>query len=159
MQSKIVKLIHETFEVGIVLKGINAVLEMIGAVLLLFIHPATINRLVATITQGELSEDPKDKIANFLVNTAHGISITGEFYGALFLLAHGIIKLFLIVAMFKRKLWAYPISLGIFGLFFLYQSYRYVLSDSVWMIVLNVLDIFVIILTYLEYYDLKTQQI
>ncbi|HYY82648.1 MAG TPA: DUF2127 domain-containing protein, partial [Actinomycetes bacterium] len=53
-------LLDRTFQVGIVLKGLDGVLEVVGGVVLLLVSPATINRLVTTITQLELSEDPHD---------------------------------------------------------------------------------------------------
>jgi uncharacterized membrane protein len=157
MENNQKSLVHKTFEVGILLKGINGVLETIGGILLLFIHPQTINHMVATITENELSQDPHDLIANFLVKSAHDLSVGGQIFGALFLLSHGIIKLFLIIALYKRKLWAYPLAMIIFGLFIVYQMYRYFLSPSYWMIILSILDVFIIVLTYLEYKNLKSR--
>ena len=36
-------ILHDSFEVGVVLKGIESALEILGGILLLFISPATIN--------------------------------------------------------------------------------------------------------------------
>ncbi|BCG83133.1 hypothetical protein MesoLj113b_66750 [Mesorhizobium sp. 113-3-3] len=47
--------------------------------------------------------------SNFSVSTQH-------FY-AFYLLSHGIVKLALVVALLKNKLWAYPSSLIVLGLF------------------------------------------
>ncbi len=149
-------LIHRAFDIGILLKALNAVLEIMGGVLLLVVSPATVNNLARVLTQGELSEDPKDLVANFLLRTAGQLSVNGHLFGALFLLSHGIIKLALIAALFKRKLWAYPAAMAIFGLFIVYQLYRYSLSHSAWMLILSALDAAVIILTWLEYQNLKS---
>jgi uncharacterized membrane protein len=46
------------FEVGIVLKGLNGLLELVGGVLLLIVSPAAIKGIVVTLTAGELSENP-----------------------------------------------------------------------------------------------------
>jgi len=148
-------LIHKTFELGILLKGINGALEIIGGVLLIVVNPQTINSWVIKLTQGELSRDPYDLVANFLLKSAHDFSLGGQLFGVLFLLSHGIIKLFLIIALFKKKLWAYPLAIIIFSLFIVYQMYRYFLEGSTWMVILSVLDVFVIWLTVLEYRNLK----
>jgi len=158
MKKKYARIIHKAFDIGILLKGIDGVLEIIGGILLFFIPPETINYLVRLLTQGELSEDPNDFLANFLSHSAHNLSVSGKTFGSLFLLSHGIIKIGLIAALFKRKLWAYPLAMVIFGLFILYQMYRYAHSHSLWMIILSGLDVAVIVLTYLEYRNLKAAE-
>ncbi len=51
-------LLDRTFEVGIILKGLDGALEVLGGLLLLLVSPAAINRVTTTLTQHELSEDP-----------------------------------------------------------------------------------------------------
>ena len=51
-------LLDQTFEVGIILKGLDGLLEVIGGLLLFVVSPATIDRVVTSLTQHELSEDP-----------------------------------------------------------------------------------------------------
>jgi uncharacterized membrane protein len=155
MKKKYAQIFHKAFEIGILLKGVDGVLEIIGGILLFLIPPETINYIVRLLTQGELSEDPHDLIANFLVRSAEHLSLSSETFGGLFLLSHGIIKIGLVTALFKKKLWAYPLAMAIFGLFILYQMYRYTLSHSLWMVFLSALDVAVIVLTYLEYRNLK----
>jgi uncharacterized membrane protein len=62
-------LLDQTFEVGIILKGLDGVLEVIGGLLLLVVSPAAINRVVTSLTQHELSEDPHDFLATHLLRT------------------------------------------------------------------------------------------
>lgn len=152
-------LAHKIFELGIFFKGLNGVLEIIGGILLVLIKPSAINRLAVFLTQNELSTDPKDLLANFLLRSAHSLSIGGQIFGALFLLSHGAIKLFLIIALFKKKLWAYPLAMAVFFLFIVYQLYRYALSHSFSMILLSVLDAIVIVLTYVEYQRLGKDRV
>jgi uncharacterized membrane protein len=147
--------VHHLFRIGIYLKGINGILELIGGTLFFFIRPELLNTIVQKFTQGELSEDPNDVIATFLVQSAHRFSIGSEIYGGIFLLSHGLIKCGLVLALFKKKRWAYPLAITIFALFIMYQMYKYSLSHSIWMLTLSLLDLFVIILTWLEYRSMK----
>ena len=66
--------LDRVFEIGIILKGLNGLAELVGGLLLLFVTPSSINRLVAQLTQGELSEDPHDVIAHYLLHTASGLT-------------------------------------------------------------------------------------
>jgi uncharacterized membrane protein len=56
-------LLGQTFEVGILLKGLDGLLEVLGGLLLLVVSPATIDRVVTSLTRHELSEDPRDVLA------------------------------------------------------------------------------------------------
>ena len=55
--------LDRVFEVGIILKGLNGLAELVGGLLLLLATPESIRRLAVVLTQGELSEDPHDLIA------------------------------------------------------------------------------------------------
>lgn len=149
-------LIHTTFLIGIFLKALNGVCEVIGGLLLLIFSSETIRRWVAYLTQDELSEDPNDLLANFFLQTAENLSISSQIYGSLFLLSHGIVKLTLITCLLKKKLWAYPLAIAIFGAFLIYQMYLYYLTPTPLMFVLSAFDLLVIVLTYLEYHNLRS---
>lgn len=62
------------FEIGIIAKGLNGLAELVGGLLLLFVTPSSIHHLVGFLTQGELSEDPHDLIAHYLLHTANGLT-------------------------------------------------------------------------------------
>jgi len=149
------KIIHETFLVGVILKGINAALEIITAVGLFFLTPNRLMRAVSALTARELLEDPQDKIANFLLHFAPSFSLDARFFVLIYLLSHGLIKLGLVVALLKRQLWAYPAAIAVFGAFMAYQVYRYTYTHSVWLLVLTVFDAMVVAFTWLEWGNLK----
>lgn len=148
-------LIHKTFVVGIILKGINALLEIFSAVGLFFLTPNRLMRAVSALTARELLEDPQDKIANFLLNYAPAFSLNTRLFILIYLLSHGLIKIGLIYALLKRRLWAYPLASVVFGAFVVYQVFRYTYTHSAWLIVLSLFDILVIFFILLEYRNLR----
>jgi len=89
---------HSIFLIGIVGKGINALLEIVGGLLLYFLSNSKIVNLIASLTHGEFVEDPRDKISLFLIRSAENLSVGGRLYGSIYLLSHGIIKLIIIKA-------------------------------------------------------------
>ena len=149
------KYFHEAFEIGIILKGLNGILEILGGILLLLIKPAQIISLVQTLTQHELAQEPRDIIANYLLQASHQLSISSELFGAVYLLSHGIIKMIIVIGLLKNKLWAYPFGIVVFSAFGLYQIYRYTYSHSLSLMILTILDVIVIFLTYHEYRYVK----
>ena len=147
--------IHRLFDIGLILKGIHSVIEIVGGFLVLFISQQFIVNLVLSFTHGELSEDPKDFISNYLITTARGFSVNSQHFIAFYLLSHGIIKAFLVINLFKEKIWAYPIAMGVFCLFGVYQVVEYFRTGSTWLLALTILDIIVIYLTAHEYRYMK----
>jgi uncharacterized membrane protein len=146
---------HKLFQVGIILKGIDGVLEIIGGFLVLILSPHTLNRIVYLLTQHELSEDPRDVVANYLIYAAKDFSVSDQLFGFIYLLSHGVIKIVLIMSLWKRRLWSYPVAIIFFSLFGVYQMYKYYLGHAPGWIVLTVIDVFVVILTFMEYRDLQ----
>jgi uncharacterized membrane protein len=144
-------LLDQAFEVGIILKGLDGVLEVIGGLLLLVVSPATIDRVVTSLTQHELSEDPRDFLATHLLKTAHGLTGAALLFGAVYLLIHGLAKVVLVAALLKNQLWAYPWTIGFLGLFIVYQAYRLSFQPSVGLAALTVFDAAIAWLTYREY--------
>lgn len=149
------KIFHISFEIALLFKGINGVLEIIGGVLLFFLTPDRVNKLILFLTQPELLEDPKNIAANWFFKLGNEFSVSSQNFGIFYLLSHGILKLILIVLLWRKKLWAYPLSISIFILFIAYQIYRYIINQSIFMILLTIVDIIVIVLTFIEYRSMK----
>lgn len=149
-------IVHVSFEIGLFLKGIHGLMEIIGGVLLIFLSPNSLNWLTRFLTQHELSEDPKDRVANFLITLSSSFSISTQHFAEFYLMSHGIIKCILILLLWRRKLWAYPLTIISLILFIAYQVYRYTLTQSVFLILLTIFDAVMIVLTYSEYKRIKS---
>ena len=139
------------FEIGIILKGLDGILETIGGLLLLAVTPATIDTLAARLTQHELSEDPHDFIANHLLRFTHGLTGTAVTFAAVYLLLHGITKTVLVAALLRNQIWAYPWMLGFLLIFIGYQLYRIALSPTFSLSALTIFDAFIVWLTWREW--------
>lgn len=150
-------LLDRSFRVSISLKGLHALLETIGAIALLKIDPQMMNRFVWAVLHQELSEDPQDFVATHLVRASQYFAGSGKYFASLYLLSHGAVKLVLVVALLRNKLWAYPLMIATLAAFVCYQSYRFALSHSVAMILLTLFDVVVILLTWFEYGKQRSQ--
>ena len=139
------------FEIGIIFKGLDGILETIGGLLLLAVTPATINRLAEWLTQHELSEDPHDFIASHLLGYAHGLTGSAVTFAAVYLLLHGITKIVLVAALLRNQIWAYPWMIGFLLIFIVYQLYRIVLSPTFGLTALTIFDALIVWLTWREW--------
>lgn len=146
--------LHKLFDIGIILKGLDGLLEVAGGILFLFIRPETLNHFLLSLTRYELLEDPKDKIANYILSLGQ-LSGGSKLFGILFLLSHGIIKVFIVIGLLKNKLWFYPLGIFVFSAFGLYQIYQYSHTHSLGLLILTILDVVVVALTWHEYREIK----
>ncbi len=152
------RILHDSFELGIFMKGINGLLEIAGGILLMFISPVRLDRIIKLLTQHELAIDPNNFLANFILHLSHGFSVSAQHFGVIYLISHGIVKIILFVMLWKKILWSYPLSIIFFILFIGYQMYRYAYHHSIWMIILTVFDLIIIFLVWNEYLRIKAKQ-
>lgn len=143
--------LHVVFWTGILFKGIDGVLETIGGIALLVVSTQFIGDLVHVIFRHELFQDPNDLLANYVVNLADRLSVSTKTFAAVYLLVHGVIKMGLVGAIWRNRLWAYPLTGVVFSLFVLYQAARYVFTHSLMLVLLTAVDIIVIALLPHEY--------
>lgn len=145
------KYFRRAFDAGVILKGIDGVLETVGSFVLFFASPAQLTALVSFFTAQELIEDPKDAIANALSHFFQNFTGPTKYFGALYLLTHGIVKIVLVAGLLRNRLWAYPAAIAVFTFFAVYQLYYLTVQYSIGLTALTVLDVVVILLTWHEY--------
>src|SRR5215470_19726394 len=151
--------LDKTFKIGLVLKGLDGVLEVVGGIVLLFLSPQTIQHLVRVLTAHELSEDPHDVIARYLLHTTAHLSHGTTLFGAIYLLSHGAAKIVLVALVLRDKLWAYPWLIGLLLAFIAYQLYQITaVHFSVGLTLLTVFDALLVWLTWREYRAKRAHQ-
>lgn len=148
-KQKAEKGIHDAFIITLLAKGIFAFVQIILGTLLLFIGQTT--AIIEKILESELFDDPGDFWASWAQTLLHP-SYEAQVFGGLYLLSHGVVKIFLVVGLLRNRVWSYPASIGVFTLFIVYQLFRYFFkTHSPWLLALTVVDIVVIWLIYHEY--------
>jgi len=143
--------LDKIFEVGILLKGLDGLLEVAGGVLLLLIKPEYLSQLATTLTQHELAEDPRDFFSTYILHSTQNLSAGSLVFAALYLLSHGITKIILVWEILHDRFWAY---LGLIYLtigFMVYQTYRFSYSHSFGLVLLTLFDGVIVYLTVVEY--------
>ncbi|HVC45768.1 MAG TPA: DUF2127 domain-containing protein [Terracidiphilus sp.] len=151
------KLRELLFRVSVLLKGFDGALEIVGGIALWVVSPGLIVRVVGFLTQDEIAEDPHDIVANYLRHASGHFSLLSEHFMAIYLFGHGLVKIIVIVALLKNKLWAYPVAISVFGGFVVYQVYRFALTGGVGLMVLTVIDLIVIWFIWQEYRAVRSR--
>ena len=145
------KRIHQVFVASVLFKGAHALIEIIGGLALYLVSTQTIISTINRWSYDELIEDRHDWIATHLLDFSNHFSVAEHHFYAFYLLSHGLIKSALVIGLLREKLWAYPASIAVFGLFIAYQLYRYSFTHDIALILLSIFDLFVIALAVHEY--------
>jgi uncharacterized membrane protein len=148
------KTIHRIFFWSLLVKGFDSVVEIIGGFIFLF--TGSLTDIIAYYVNNELKEDPTDLIARNIHHFLPYFSAHSQLFISWYLLSHGIVKIFLVVNLLRKKLWAYPVSIVALIIFILYQIYHLLFHGySNLMLALTIFDILLIWLTWHEYQLLK----
>jgi uncharacterized membrane protein len=150
-------LLHASFEIGILMKGIHALFELVSGALIWTLNPDFLRGAVKVLTRGELAEDPRDFFANLLLGVSQRYSIDTQQFWVLYLLSHGAVKLVLVLLLWKRKIWAYPLTVLTLVFFIAYQAVRWAQTHSAFLIALTLWDAIMIWLTIFEYRRLHAE--
>jgi uncharacterized membrane protein len=131
------KRIRQVFVASVLAKGLHALVEIAGGLALYLLS--------------------SDRIALWLTRIDDGgwigrhFPATEQHFYAFYLLSHGLVKFVVVIGLLRERLWAFPASFLVFGLFIAYQLYRYSFTHDVGMILLSIFDLFVIALAVHEY--------
>lgn len=134
------------FNVGVVLKGIDGVLEVLGGLTLLFATQPQLLAAAQWLTRDELAEKPHAFIAGHVLHMAQHLSVGNRHFAAIYLLGHGVIKLGLVIGLLRNARWSYPTGLVFLAGFIAWQSYRLVHVPTFLLGLLTVVDVVVFVL-------------
>lgn len=149
-------LFDKFFEGGVILKGIDGALEVLGGIFVIFLTPQVVHDFLAWVTQKEITEDPHDTLANFILHLGDHFNVGNKWFAAIYLLIHGGIKLVAVYGLLRNQRWAYPFSLITLGLLLLYQLVSIAVHPSIGMTLLSIFDVVILWLIWREYRKIKT---
>jgi uncharacterized membrane protein len=140
--------LDKAFEISLLLKGLDGLIETLGGVFFLFIHPDRVTRFAEKVT----THNPHSFLGRHILEWAQGFTKGAAIFAALYLLSHGLVKLVLVGAILEEHLWAYPglviVTIG----FVAYQIYHMAANGlSAGYLFLTLFDLLVIYLTTKEY--------
>lgn len=151
------KLIHIGFDIGLLFKAINSLAEIAGGIVFIFFPPKRLDAFISFVTKGWLSRNPDNPIMKALVRLGHSFGISTWHFVVFYLLSHGILKFTVIFLLWKKKLWAYPLTVVVLIGFIAYQLFRFASKSSIFMLLFTVFDMIMIALTILEYKRIKRE--
>jgi len=138
------------FDVGVLFKGAEGVLEIIAGTWLAF-SPEALHSLAFRLSVKELLHDPEDRVAELLRHFAEALGTGRHTFAIVYLLAHGLVKVVLAAGLLRNQRWAYPFAVCVLIAFAAYQLYRFTHTHSVLLPVLSLVDLAIAWLVWREW--------
>ena len=147
--------VHRAFWLSLFLKGLDGALQLLGGVVVILFEPGTLGRAYRWLTRFLMGKSSHNAEADFIREAASSFHISVEVLVCIYLLTHGIIKVLLVYGLLRERLWVFPAAFAGFGFFLALEIYR-ISQHFYWAIlILMCIDIFVIIMVFLEYKKVK----
>ncbi|MGX7827117.1 DUF2127 domain-containing protein [Actinokineospora sp. 24-640] len=140
------------FRLVVVLKGADGVAQVLGALLLAIVSPAVITGVANAVLTRDLIGDVDGALAHHVARAAHHFAEGGtRIFVIGYLLAHGLVKLVLAVAMLRGRAAAFPLAMVAMSAFIVFECARAVRTGSFALLVLAAFDLLVLVLVVREF--------
>lgn len=136
------------FKIGMIVKGIDSVFEVIGGIILTM--PTKLARYILVVSQHEAFRH-HTVLAGKLDRLAENVTMHPSVGQAVYLMVHGLSKVILILAITQNKRWGYTGFIGVLSLFTAIEMVRAISAHEVVTGVFGVFDMLVVVLIYKEY--------
>lgn len=139
------------FLVGLLLKLVDGVVELLVGVPLLFLNQERLARIGRWLTAGELAEDPNDFLANLILHESLKPHLHGTVLVGIYLVIHGLVKLLIVWGIKRGSKRSYPWAVGALTVLLVLQLVDMAIKFSMVVLLLTIFDIIVLALTVREW--------
>lgn len=155
MLKTIPNLLTKLFFLGMYWRIFYGLLRILFGITLLKVVGTPLLEVIHNLMGHELTEDSSD----ILFKTVNLLLSHYTFYVTYFLAGYfifwGTIDIFLSYNLIKEKLWAFPASLWLIGLFIIYSIFRFTSTHSLVLLSVILFDVVIFLLIYKEYQKLR----
>lgn len=153
------KIWHWLFEMSLAIKGLLTAAETLAGLGLLLAPNPLVARLVYWLTHYEIAERPGDTMAAWTQRAVQQFPFATQHFYGWYLMLHGGLKLTMVIMLWARVLWAYPVAMVVLAGFVTYQLAEFVHSGSPLLLLLAFFDLFMIVLIGQEYKALRANAV
>jgi uncharacterized membrane protein len=136
------------FRVGLLIKGLDALFEVFGGVLLA--QPSKVARYVSALTQHDVFRHHQ-VLAGNLDHLSQTIATHASLGEAAYLLVHGLAKVILIVAALRNKKWGFQGLILVLSIFMAIEFVRSITAREIFTGAFGLFDLVVVALVAKEY--------
>ncbi|MGY1623141.1 DUF2127 domain-containing protein [Geodermatophilus sp. SYSU D00965] len=136
---------------ALILKGLDGAVELLAGLALAVAGPQALAGLTRRVVEHHLLGSPRGTLAERFAAGEAALAGGDRTFAIAYLTLHGLVKLGLVVALLREIRPAYPVAVGVLGVFVAYEAHRALGTGSVLLWVAAALDLVIAVLVVREY--------
>jgi uncharacterized membrane protein len=131
---------HLAFVGAITIKGIDGLIEFVAGIVIAVLGSQQVYDFAVWATAPEIARHPESHTAYAIRNGAYSFAHGSHKFAVIYLLAHGVLKLGLVINLFIEHLWIFPVSVAVLLGFIGFMSLKLVAHWSPWLFAFALFD-------------------
>ncbi|HTK78821.1 MAG TPA: DUF2127 domain-containing protein [Rhizomicrobium sp.] len=132
---------HFAYLAAVVIKGLDGAIETVAGLITTIAGPWPFYSLAVWVTAPELSSHPENRAAHLIRHGASNLAHAPGRFVAVYLLAHGVIKLALAINLLRGRNWIFPVATVLLLGFIGYMAVRLAGHWSAWLLAFALFDV------------------
>lgn len=143
--------LHLAYLVAIAIKGIDGLIEFVAGVLIAVFGSHGLYRFAVWATAPELVRHPGNHAIHAIRHGAYHLAHGPHRFAIIYLLAHGLLKIGLVINLFIEHMWIFPVSVVVLLGFIGFMGVRLAEHWSPWLLAFAIFDAFTVALVVNEW--------
>lgn len=139
-------LLHLAYLIAIIIKGFDGLIETATGLLIATLGSRPIYEFAVWATAPEIARHPESHAVHAIRHGAYGFAHSSHKFAVVYLLAHGILKLGLVVNLLIEHLWIFPVSIAVLLGFISFMAAKLAAHWSPWLFAFAMFDMFTVAL-------------
>ena len=139
-------LLHLAYLIAIIIKGFDGLIETVAGTLIAIYGSHQVYELAVWLTAPEIARHPESHTVHAIRHGAYGIAHSSHRFAVVYLLAHGILKLGLVINLLIEHLWIFPVSIAVLLGFISFMAAKLAAHWSPWLFAFAIFDLLTVAL-------------
>jgi uncharacterized membrane protein len=132
--------LHRAYFVAIGIKGLDGVMEFIAGLIIAFVGSQQVYNFAVWATAPEIARHPESHTVHAIRHGAYSFAHHSHKFAIVYLLAHGALKIGLVVNLFIEHMWIFPVSTAVLLGFIWFMGLKLLAHWSPWLFAFAVFD-------------------
>jgi uncharacterized membrane protein len=139
-------LLHIAYLIAIVIKGFDGLVETVAGLLIAIYGSSQVYEFAVWLTAPEIARHPESHAVRAIRHGAYGLAHSSHRFAIVYLLAHGILKLGLVINLLIEHLWIFPVSITVLLGFIAFMAAKLAAHWSPWLCAFAMFDLLTVAL-------------
>ena len=134
------RLFHRAYQVAIAIKGLDGLIEFLAGLIIALMGSQQVYDFAIWATAPEIARNPESHTAHAIRHGAYNLAHGGHKFAIIYLLAHGVLKIGLVVNLFIERMWIFPASVVVLLGFIAFMGAKLAAHWSPWLFAFALFD-------------------